>query len=345
VQALNPEALRRVAATAAKKIIKADKEQIAAEAQAVRERVTTGIYKYAPVKFGFEVKNGTLRLTPATLAGAGAETKVNAYLELASLRLDSEWVMSLADRRNKDMPPVSLVFAGSLSNAEEIAPTVDTAAIESYFTVRRMQEDVERLETLDVTGRTPPPTAEAAPPEDAAISTEPPPIEPSPPVEAAPLTRPAPRAEILPWGAAPQSGPPVEVAPSAEAMQMPVPNAEPEETVEPEATPAALLETSPPAPPAASPVDVPDPLPRETAEPDPPTARPAKLPEELPIETIDPDAPSEAASSEDQTTPAAAMVPAEPRQTVRPRRSGSSGRRVREAPDAWKKGIGIFGGG
>ena len=48
-------------------------------------------YKYAPAQFAFDIKSGTLRLTPATLAGAGAETKINGYIELASLKLDSEW--------------------------------------------------------------------------------------------------------------------------------------------------------------------------------------------------------------------------------------------------------------
>ncbi len=53
------------------------------------------------------------------------------------------------------MPPVSLVFTGALNKAGEISPAIDTAAIEAYLTMRRMQEDVERLETLDVSGRAP----------------------------------------------------------------------------------------------------------------------------------------------------------------------------------------------
>jgi hypothetical protein len=51
------------------------------------------------------------------------------------------------------VPPVSLVFAGPLSKASQIAAIIDTGAIESYLTVRRMEEDVERLENLDVSGR------------------------------------------------------------------------------------------------------------------------------------------------------------------------------------------------
>lgn len=223
VQSLNPEPLRRVAVTAAKKI-KANKEQIEAEARAVREKVTTGLYKYAPTEFAFEIENGTLRFAPATLAGAGAETKVNAFVELASLKLDSEWEMSLTGK-NKDVPAVSLVFTGSLSDAGQIAPAIDTAAIESFLTIRRMQEDVEQLETLDVTGRTP-----------AAAEPEPEPEAIHPPVEDA---RPVPLPDTKPASIARPVAPvvPPELMPMpSDAMdpEQPVP---PSESLEDQATP------------------------------------------------------------------------------------------------------------
>ena len=45
----------------------------------------------------------------------------------------------------------------TLDSVDAIAPAIDTAAIESYLTIKRLSEDVERLETLDVTGQTVPP--------------------------------------------------------------------------------------------------------------------------------------------------------------------------------------------
>jgi hypothetical protein len=80
-----------------------------------------------------------------------------------------------------DVPPVSLVFAGALNKAGAITPAVDTGAIETYLTMRRMQEDVERLETLDVSGRTQP--QEAEPDGIARILSEESPLEPDPPSE------------------------------------------------------------------------------------------------------------------------------------------------------------------
>jgi len=260
------------------------------------------------------VKNGTLRLTPAILSGAGAETKVNFYLELASLKLDSEWTVSLAGAGNADVPPVNLVFTGTLNKAGEISPAVDTAAIEAYLTMRRMQEDVERLETLDVSGRTPPPAD--ADPEDLTSAVPQAPVEPM--VESAPLPEaapdepepPEPTAEIeSPNEAVPQS------APSAEAMPSATELLEEAEAKEAEIVAPAL---SPPPDASAIPPTVAEPTPPET--------------------------PSEAAvTPETESTPAAAevVVPPQPRAPTRRRRPP----RAPEAPDAWKKGINIFGGG
>ncbi|MDX2318291.1 MAG: AsmA family protein [Hyphomicrobiaceae bacterium] len=167
--ALNAGPLRRMAAKVARANTKVTKAEVDADTEKLRETLTKGTYKYASVQIDFEVENGSLRLAPTSLAGTGAETSVNAYLELASLKLDSEWLMRLTGAGNKDVPPVTLVFGGTLDKADEISPAVDTTTIESYLTIRRMQEDVERLETLDVSGKTAPPLdARAAEAEEAA---------------------------------------------------------------------------------------------------------------------------------------------------------------------------------
>ena len=148
----------------------------------------------------------------ATLPGSGVETKINAYVELASLKLDSEWAVSLAGNNNADVPPVSLVFTGALNKAAEISPAVDTAAIEAYLTMRRMQEGVEQLETLDVSGRTPS-SLEAAPDDQTSAVPAEPPSEPEATGEAA-----APEPPLVPEApalAVPQSAPSAASVPSA----------------------------------------------------------------------------------------------------------------------------------
>jgi uncharacterized protein involved in outer membrane biogenesis len=343
IQALSPDPLRRVAAVAAKKTIKADKDEIEAEAKNVREKITKGIYKFAPAQFAFDIKSGTLRLTPATLAGAGAETKINGYLELASLKLDSEWALSLSGESNKDVPPVSLVFAGPLNKAAEIAPSVDTAAIEAYLTLRRMQEGVEQLETLDVSGRTPPP-AEAEP-EDQTSSVPEPPAEPqpeaSPPDEAAKPDVSSPTAETEhPDRPALQSVPSAKAMPSAsELLREAEEEAGVSETPELAATPAPNLATPPDAGAALSPA-APQPgtgqaaLPPAAGQPTPPPQGEGAAPP--------PGSTQANANPEGDPTPAAVEVAPSPRARSKPPRRKPTARR--EAPDAWKKGISIFGG-
>jgi len=252
VQAMSQEPLRRVAVEAAKTKKFKDKEQIAAIARALRDGLTRGTYKYGAVAIPFDIKNGTLKLKPATLAGKGTATTINGYVELASLRLDSEWEMRLDN--NADLPPVSLVLAGPLNDAGTISPAVDTEAVESYLTMRRMQEDVERLETLDVSGRNPPPEpkpepeAEPAavklPAEAKAAPVDPEPIpepEPAPPPKApvAPAAKPEPpeprAAEIEPKKAEPPREIPAASVPQPETLAKPAPEAVP---AQPEAAPS-----------------------------------------------------------------------------------------------------------
>jgi uncharacterized protein involved in outer membrane biogenesis len=341
LEALSPEPLRKVALVAAKKTDKVDKEEIAAEMHTVRDTVTKGIYKYPPTKIAFDVKNGTLRATPAVLSTAGAATKMNFYLELASLKLDSEWAMSLTGADNRSVPPISLVFTGSLAKPNEIVPSIDTAAIENELTMRRMQEDVERLETLDVSGQAQAPAnaeseapvvepdAEASPPGEMA------PAAPAQPAEAEPVGEPKLRAEGEVHDKAQLQSAPVEgnAPPPINAMQMPVPNASegtltpasaspgpaaalPDTTTEPEtAPPAEQLEASPPAA---------ETLPWQQAAPAP---EPAPAAEATTTNTAEQAAPT-----------TVEIAPARKHPVYKPRRT-----LPQEARDAWKRGIGIFG--
>lgn len=333
LQALSPDPLRRVAAAAAKKTINADKDTIAAEAKSVRDKITKGTYKYAPAQFAFDIKNGTLRLTPATLTSANAETKINFYVELASLKLDSEWAVSLAGASNHDVPPVSLVFTGALDKAGDISPAVDTAAIEAYLTMRRMQEGVEQLETLDVSGRAMP-SAEVPPDDQTSAVPVEPPAELDATDEAAAPEPPA--AEIeAPATAMPQSAPSAEMLPSATELLR--------EGAEEEIEPADAAEAFPPA------SEEPQAPPSTSASVDEPVAAkpvPSALP--APAAPAGSTPPAEP-QSEAAVTPDAEAAPPAVEEVAPVVPKPATKRRVKkrpvEPPDAWKKGIPMLGGG
>jgi hypothetical protein len=276
--------------------------------------MTKGTYKYGAVAIPFDIKNGTLKLKPSTLVSKGTATTINGYIELASLRLDSEWEMRLDG--NADLPPVSLVFAGPLNNAGTISPAVDTEGVETFLTMRRMQEDVERLETLDVSGRTPPPETKPeaeAEPAEATLPAEAkaPPVEPEPAPEPEPKPVPPPKAPVA---AKPKALPP----PPLVKPEPPEPKAaevEPKKAEPPREVPAV------PAP-----------------EPETQEAKPA--PETVPAqpETATPST-SDVTTTGDAT--AVSGTEAVPLTAPKPPRA----KRPAPAADDWKKGIGIFGGG
>ena len=309
VQALSQDPLRRVAVEAAKTKKFKDKDQITAITRTLRDGMTKGTYKYGAVSIPFDIKNGTLKLKPSTLASKGSATTVNGYVELASLRLDSEWEMRLDG--NADLPPVSLVFAGPLNNAGTISPSVDTAGIETFLTMRRMQEDVERLETLDVSGKTPPPEAKP----DAEVE----PAEVKLPAEAkAPPVEPEPAPEPKPAAKAPVAAKPNPPPPPAAKPAPPEPKAaeiEPKKAEPPREVPAA------PVPQPETQVAKPAP---EAVSAQPEIATPS-------ASDVTTTGDATAASGTDLATPA----------TPKPQRP----KRPAAAPDDWKKGVGIFGGG
>ncbi len=316
LQSFSAAPLRGVAATAANKTIKADKEAIAAETKAVRDKITKGIYKFAPATLPFDIKNGTLRLAPATLATAGAETKINGFVELASLKLDSEWAVGLTGPGAGDVPPVNLVFTGALNKAGAITPAVDTGAVETYLTMRRMQEDVERLETLDVTGRAQPPEPE----QDgiARILSEEMPLDPATPSEPE-------LADPSAWTAETEAPEQPEAPPPAAAAA---------------SSPSALdllleeteAETVPP--PVAKPQAAPEAAPSVTA-----TTPPAAATEPAPGAAPPPgDAATAGPEAQPVPPPAAAEKPVKKRSANKPRKKP-------EPPDAWRKNIPFFGGG
>jgi hypothetical protein len=314
LQSLSASPLRGVAAAAARKTIQADKEAIEAEARSMRANITKGTYKFAPATFAFDIKNGTLTLAPATLTSPGAETTINGFVELASLKLDSEWAVGLTGAGAKDVPPITLVFTGPLNRAGEIAPAIDTGAIEAYLTMRRMQEDVERLETLDVSGRTP--AAETETGGIATIAPEESPLETAYPSEPE-LVDPSawtPETETSKEPASPPSATSATSLPSALELLQGTEEAEGETltpaTAKPE-TPASVKAATPP--PAIQPEQQPAPVPEQAATTSP---------------EVQPSAPATEAAK-----------PPRKRSASKPRRQKP------EAPDAWRKNVPIFGGG
>lgn len=254
---------------------------------AVGRKMAADRFDYQAFETPIELKNGVLRMEGVSLKDPDGQASVTSFLELATLKLDSEWVlMSKTGEDADEAPRVTLVFAGPLAELGRLKPSIDTQALQRYVTIRRMQQDVERLEKLEVPGakkkvpdgeadrqvrapesaavpvapaappapaRAPLPTPKPAPP---VVERQPAPVVVAPAVSAPPAARPVrpdpvpPRSpQGLPWhGAAP---PPAGPAPTVQ--NPPPPQAPPTAAARPPVTAAPNVAVPAPAPAAPAP--------------------------------------------------------------------------------------------
>lgn len=134
----------------------AEAAQLDEEALARRlaARLQQSTFAYPATTVPIRIRNGTARFERVAVGGEGGEVAVSAYVDLARLRLDSEWVL-VAGRTgaNEVAPQATLAFAGSLFDFGRLEPRIDVQELQRYITMRRMERDVKQLEELDVTPR------------------------------------------------------------------------------------------------------------------------------------------------------------------------------------------------
>ena len=106
----------------------------------------------APVR----VRNGIVQVRRASLRGKEHTTRAILALDLARLHADLEVQIGVASSRKRSkLPPVSMVFAGALPGVLTSKGELDSADLERFIAVRKMERDVEILERLNKTGRLP----------------------------------------------------------------------------------------------------------------------------------------------------------------------------------------------
>ncbi len=119
-----------------------------------------GILSYPGVTVPLTVKDGMLRIRDATVEGKDYKAKGGVLVDLGSLRIDSEWDIAYTGktRSGASLPPVQLVFAGPLHRFATLEPQVHVEPLERFLSMRRMEQDMDKLEKLN--GRPPAGTRE-----------------------------------------------------------------------------------------------------------------------------------------------------------------------------------------
>ena len=257
---------------------------------------------FSQIKAPFSIRNGIVEFEKLALSDAEGRVTVASFLQLSNLQLDSEWALQSADSANSGAKPrVSLVFAGPVGDVGKLRPAIDTANLARYVTIRKMEQDVERLEKLDVSpgannaAPAPPPAVNPAPPPQPpqvqeAARTPPTQVqpEPAPQPSAQPNTsRPAPIQPVIPGVTPPAAPPPATRPPVAAAPPTaPVQPAPPPERKPPAPPPANTVRPAPAPPPASAARRPTAPVPRPGIPAQPPVTSPYSeaVPQPLPNE-------------------------------------------------------------
>ncbi len=97
------------------------------------------------------VKDGVLEIHRAGFKSPDALAAANLLVDLQSLKLDSEWLLSYRGKMKLagELPPVRLVFAGPVSSFTRLQPQLQTESLERALSMQRMDRDMERLEKLN----------------------------------------------------------------------------------------------------------------------------------------------------------------------------------------------------
>jgi uncharacterized protein involved in outer membrane biogenesis len=109
-----------------------------------------GTLNFDPLTVPLSVKDGVLQFRDAAINGPDATTTISLMADLASLRLDSEWEIAYtgATKSGEKLPPIRFVFAGPISDFGILSPRLNQEQFERFLSMRRMEEDMERLEKL-----------------------------------------------------------------------------------------------------------------------------------------------------------------------------------------------------
>lgn len=121
---------------------------------ALQEGLRKGQLKVGELVMPVTIADGAMKLAKVELDGPEGHTTFATVVELATLKLDSEWTIearlpkAAGKSGAKLLPPVSVVYSGMLKNMAAIEPQISAGSLERELTVRKMERDVEELERL-----------------------------------------------------------------------------------------------------------------------------------------------------------------------------------------------------
>ena len=124
--------------------------------QALKAGLKQGQLKLGAIKIPAVVGDGALKLEKVTIESQEGRSTFETAIELATLKIDSEWKIEAKVAPKPDagaadkvmLPAISVGYTGKLSEFGGIEPAIEAGALERELTVRKMERDVDELERL-----------------------------------------------------------------------------------------------------------------------------------------------------------------------------------------------------
>jgi hypothetical protein len=123
---------------------------------ALRAQIEASEVAVGPRTIPIDIADGAAKLALVTLDSQAGTTKVETTVDLASLVVDSAWIVEprapdvpQADRpRGGALPSVGVVYTGPLANAWGLDSRITAEPLERELAIRRMELDADQLERL-----------------------------------------------------------------------------------------------------------------------------------------------------------------------------------------------------
>jgi hypothetical protein len=124
--------------------------------KALRAQIDASEVAVGPRTIPIEIADGAAKLALVTLDSQAGVTKVETTVDLASLVVDSAWIVEprapdvpQADKpRGGALPSVGVVYTGPLANAWALDSRITAEPLERELAIRRMELDADQLERL-----------------------------------------------------------------------------------------------------------------------------------------------------------------------------------------------------
>ena len=109
-----------------------------------------GEFTFSSLSEDFTIKDGSLLLKTSKVSQNNqAKLDLDASITLASMTTHSRLSISpLTQAKYPDLPPVTILFDGSLSDLSHFTPKIETSSLEQHLKVMKMEHDVNLLEKL-----------------------------------------------------------------------------------------------------------------------------------------------------------------------------------------------------